>query len=162
SDPILQRETTWHAYNMLSATLYSEHFDNHYTPQGSTYLYLHGAEGVPRNQSLYTLPLVYIRPELARQMLTLLLSLRDANPEGFALPYGFVGNGAVVRDALHFHTNPSDLDLYILMAVSEYLSATGDVDFLNVKIPLYKFDGKTNPIAPITVLDHLRAATKHL
>jgi hypothetical protein len=162
SDPVLQRETTWHAYNLLSATLFSEYFNCHYTPQGSAYLYLHGAEGVPRDQSLFTLAMVYINPALAREMLTLLLSLRDASPDGLALPYGYVGNGAVVRDALKCHAYPSDLDIYILLALSEYLAATGDTGFLDVKIPLYRFDGKTNMVAPITVLDHIRTAFNHL
>ncbi|HVO43058.1 MAG TPA: hypothetical protein VMT34_10560, partial [Aggregatilineales bacterium] len=127
-DPVLQRETTWHAHNLLGATLYSEHFDTHYTPQGSAYLYLHGADGVPRDQALFTLPMVYVRPDLARQTLTLLMSQRQA--ENLALPYGFVGDGAI-SDARGLHRFPSDLDLFFMLALSEYLAATGDQEFLN-------------------------------
>jgi hypothetical protein len=160
NDPVLQRETTWHAYNLLSATLYSEYFSAHYTPQGSAYLFLHGAEGVPRDQSLFTIPLVYVRPALARQTLQLLMSLRDADT--LALPYGFVGNGAIVRDALGFHAFPWDLDLFFLLAMSEYLAATGDMGFLDTHIPLYRFDRTPGTGEAITVLDHIRIAFKHL
>ena len=159
-DPVLQREMTWHAYNLLASTLYSEYFDQHYSPQGSAYLYLHGAEGVPRDQSLFSMPMTYLNPELARETLTLIMGLRDA--DSLALPYGYVGNGALATSAAGLHAHPSDLDLFILMAVSEYLSATGDTAFLDTQIPLYRFDGKTTPVTPIPVLEHLRLAFQHL
>src|SRR6185503_15013603 len=60
---------------------------------------------------------------------------------------------------------PSDLDLFFLLALTEYLSATGDMDFLRLKIPFYSA-GELPTLPPgaqdTTVLDHARAAVKHL
>lgn len=158
-DPILQREAAWHSYKMLSATLYSDYYQTHYTPQGSAYLYLHGADGVPRDQAIFTLPMVYIRPDLAREMLKLLMGLRDANT--LALPYAFVGNGAH-SNALGFHAHPSDLDLFFLMAILEYLAATGDNGFLTDRVPLYQPGVEVSQVRETSVLDHIRLAVKHL
>jgi len=160
-DPVLQREMSWHAYNLLSATLFSQYYNQHYTPQGSAYLYLEGAEGVPRDLCLFAMPMVYIRPDLARQALSLIMSLR--NKQTGALPYGFLGHGAQT-DALGVHAQPSDLDLFFLLAISEYLAATGDTDFLlNTKVPLYLAPDQDPGKTPgISVLDHIRLAVQHL
>lgn len=158
-DRVLHREMAWHAYYLLSATLYSEFYKTHYTPQGSAYLYLHGADGAPRDQALFTVPLVYIRPDLARQMLRLLMGLR--NVETCAMPYSFVGNGAH-DDALDLHQAPSDLDLFFMLAVAEYLAATGDAAYLQQRFPVYRAGRPPAPGDEITVLEHIELAAKHL
>ncbi len=160
-DLTLQREMAWHSYSLLSSTLYSEYYagGTHYIPQGSAYLYLHGADGVPRDQALFTLPLVYVCPALARETLCLLMSLRHADT--LELPYAFVGNGCH-SNAMGAHAAPSDLDLFFLLAISEYLAATGEIDFLNVDVPFYPPSSKPTAVPGITVLDHVRAAMKHL
>ncbi|MBK8020623.1 MAG: hypothetical protein IPK19_04120 [Chloroflexi bacterium] len=155
----LQRETSWHAYNLLAATLYSEFYRTHYTPQGAAYLYLHGADGAPRDQALFVLPLVYVRPALAREMLILLMRMRSAATG--ALPYSFVGHGAH-DNALGLHAGPSDLDLFFLLAIGEYLAATGDRAFLREE---YELNQPGRPPAPgpkLTVLQHIQAAFDHL
>jgi hypothetical protein len=110
----------WHAYSLLAATTYNAYSAIHVTPQGSAYLYLHGADGAPRDQALFCLPLTYLRPELARDNLRLLMSLMAAEPGG--MPYAFTGFGA--QDGATIHTNPSDLDLFFLLGLGEYLAAT--------------------------------------
>ncbi len=157
--PILSRETTWHAYSLLSATLFSEFYAAHYTPQGSAYLYLHGADGVPRDQALFVLPLVYVRPALARQQLSFLMRLRSTDTN--ALPYAFVGSGAQ-DNALGLHSKPSDLDLFFLLAMAEYLSATGDTAFLHERYPLFLPGRPPGAGLRLTVLEHVEAAFKHL
>ncbi len=157
-DAALQREMAWHAYSLLSATIYSAYYHVHLVPQGSAYLYLHGADGAPRDQALFTLPLVYLRPALARDMLRFLMRLQHA--DSGALPYAVVGHGW--HDSAQFHTQPSDLDLFFLLALNEYLSASGDVNFFDQVEPFYPLSSR--PIAPPgqTVLDHIRAAIAHL
>jgi hypothetical protein len=41
-------------------------------------LYLHGADGVPRDQSLFSMAAVYYAPDVVRQTLELLLMTQDA------------------------------------------------------------------------------------
>jgi len=158
-DPLLQREMAWHAYNLLSATVYNAYYEAHLVPQGSAYLYLHGADGAPRDHALFALPLVYLRPKLARDMLRLIMSLTHADTG--AIPYAFAGHG-FHSDAQGIHAAPSDLDLFFLLALSEYLAATGDLAFLDVEVPFYPRGAR--PASPLgsTVLDHVRVAVKHL
>src|SRR5205085_9672207 len=103
SDPALKREMAWHAYYLLSATVYNAYYDTHLIPQGSAYLYVHGADGVPRDQSLFTIPLVYIRPDLARETLKLIMSLQHHHFG--TIPYSFCGYGA--QDSAFIHDQPS-------------------------------------------------------
>lgn len=155
-DAVLQRETAWHAYNLLSATVYLDYFKTHIVPQGSAYLYLHGADGAPRDQALFALPAVYLDPALARDMLRLIMQITDARTG--QISYAFAGHG-VLSDGMSIHTKPSDLDLFFLLAMSEYLAATGDYDFLTVPVPFYP-PADSPPGA--TVLDHVRVALRHL
>jgi hypothetical protein len=158
-DPALQREMAWHAYNLLSATVYHAFYQAHVVPQGSAYLYLHGADGAPRDQALFAVPLTYLRPELARE--TLCLIMRLAHADTGAMTYAFAGHGHH-SDALGIHAAPSDLDLFFLLALSEYLAATGDMDFLDVEVPFYPPGARPAPHVGVTVLDHVRVAVKHL
>ncbi len=161
-DPVLQREMAWHAYNLLSATVYHAYYQTHVVPQGSAYLYLHGLDGAPRDQALFALPLAYLRPELARDTLRLVMSLTNASNR--AIPYAFTGYGAL-EDGI-IHARPSDLDLFLLLGLSEYLAATGDMDFLDQDVNFYPRGAR--PALPdgtplgTTVLDHIRAAVTHL
>ena len=157
-DPVLQREMAWHAYNLLASTVYNAYYDAHVVPQGSAYLFLHGADGAPRDQALFVLPLTYLHPALARDNLRLIMSMRDARTG--QIGYAYAGFG--VQDGATIHEAPSDLDLFFLLALAEYLAATGDVAFLDAKVPYYPREAP--PPAPLgaTVLDHVRAAVKHL
>jgi Glycosyl hydrolase 36 superfamily, catalytic domain/Glycosyltransferase family 36 len=157
-DATLQREVAWHAYNLLSATTYSAFHDVHVVPQGSAYLFLHGADGVPRDQSLFSIPTTYLDPNLAKDMLRLIMRLTDGRTG--QIPYAFAGHG-YVSNALNVHTEPSDLDLFFLLAVCEYLSATGDMDFLGEHVPFYP-PGEGIAAPGDTVLDHIRFAVSHL
>jgi len=158
-DAVLQREMAWHSYYLLSATVYSAYHKTHLVPQGSAYLYLHGADGAPRDQALFTMPMSYLNPELARDMLRLIMRVTDAKTG--QINYAFAGHG-FVSDGLGIHTKPSDLDLFLLLAICEYLSATGDMDFLDEEVPFYPPSQKPLCADGITVLDHIRAAVKHI
>jgi hypothetical protein len=155
-DPVLHREMAWHSYYVLSSTVYLDFFKTHVVPQGSAYLYLHGADGAPRDQALFALPVSYIDPMLARDMLRLIMQATFA--DNGQITYAFSGHG-FLSNGLNLHTNPSDLDLFFLLGICEYLSATGDYGFLNEEVPFYP---PTNSPAGATVLDHVRKALKHL
>jgi hypothetical protein len=155
-DPVLQREMAWHAYYLLSATVYVDFYKAHIVPQGSAYLYLHGADGAPRDQALFALPATYLNPGLARDMLRLIMQV--TNSESGQISYAFAGHG-FLTDGLSIHTRPSDLDLFFLLALCEYVSATGDDDFLNEKVPFYPAAATSEDT---TVLDHVRKAVWHL
>jgi hypothetical protein len=160
-DAALTREMAWHAYYLNSATVYNEYYATHLTPQGSAYLYLHGADGAPRDQALFALPLVYLRPDLARANLRLIMALTDHRTG--AIPYSFAGHG--FQSDAYIHDAPSDLDLFFLLALNEYLAATGDFAFLESEVPFYSA-GEPPTLPPaaqgITVLDHARVAVHHL
>jgi hypothetical protein len=158
-DAVLQREMAWHSYYLLSATVYSAYHKTYIVPQGSAYLYLHGADGAPRDQALFTLPLTYLNPDLARDMLRLIMRVTDAKTG--QINYSFAGHG-LVSDGLGIHTKPSDLGLFFLLAMCEYLSATGDMAFLHEDVPFYPPGQQPLCAEGITVLDHIRAAVKHL
>jgi len=157
-DPVLHREMAWHSYNLLSSTVYSRFHDVHLIPQGSAYLYLHGADGAPRDQALFTLPMVYLNPELAQDMLRLIMRLTDRLTG--QITYSFTGHG-YITNGLNIHTSPSDLDLFFLLAMCEYLTATRDFDFLSEEVPFYP-PGKPTRAQGLTVADHIRFALKHL
>ncbi|MBL8162236.1 MAG: hypothetical protein JNJ61_09650, partial [Anaerolineae bacterium] len=157
-DAVLQREMAWHAYNLLSATVYSQFHNLHLVPQGSAYLYLHGADGALRDQALFVLPTTYLDAALAKDMLRLIMRLTDGQTG--QMTYAFTGHGSITN-GMNVHTNPSDLDLFFLLALAEYLAATGDLGFLDERLPYYP---PTRPhSAPgDTVLDHIRFALRHL
>jgi hypothetical protein len=159
SESVLQREMAWHAYNLLSATVYNEYYGAHLTPQGSAYLYLHGADGAPRDQALFALPLTYLRPDLVRDTLRLIMGMTHADTG--AIPYAFSGHG-FHSDGLGIHAQPSDLDLFFLLALSEYLAATGDSAFFDAEVPFYPHHAPPASALSETVLDHVRVAVLHL
>jgi hypothetical protein len=151
--PVLQREAAWHAYSLLASTVYSDYYGVHLVPQGSAYLYLHGADGAPRDQGLFVLPLTYLRPALARETLQLIMHLTHADTG--EIPYAFAGYG--IHDGASVHEHPSDLDLYFLLGLCEYLSATGDLAFLDSEESYYPRGSRSG-----SVLDHVRTAVAHL
>jgi hypothetical protein len=150
----LSRETEWHSYYLQACTLYSEYFDAHFVDQGSAYGYLQGASGAPRDYALFVLALVYLRPDLAKETLRFLFRTQKHKDGGF--PYATFGYGKASGGGVH--SLSSDLDLFVMWALAEYLNVTRDFDFLDEDAVYYpKADGKHG-----TVLDHVRASWKHL
>nr|MDO8098703.1 hypothetical protein [Candidatus Njordarchaeota archaeon] len=126
------REARWHSYHLRSATLYDEYFENHLLPQGGAYNYLQGIQGAPRDFMLFAIPMVYIEPRLSREMLEYTMRLMSPNGK---LPYMTHGFGMI--GGAFVHESPSDLSLFFLLALSEYVFATRDFEFLNKQVPFY-------------------------
>lgn len=152
--PWLQRELAWHSAQLLGSVGYSEYFGRHVAPQGSAYLYLHGVDGAPRDLLLFAIPLTYLRPELARQMLQLTLQL-VYRADG-RMSYAYHGHG-VLDDAI-IHYAPSDLYLFFLLALNEYLAATGDTSILDEALAPYPRG--SGP--PRTGFEQTRVGIRHL
>ncbi len=153
--PELHREMAWHTYQMEASVGYREYWGTHVVPQGSAYLYLHGADGAARDLSLFAVPLVYTHPSLAREELALNMMVTHAADR--RISYAFQGHG-MLDDALGIHSKPSDLTLFLLWSLSEYIGATGDTAFLDAPMPFYPIEA--DPGA--TVWDHVHDAVRHL
>ena len=161
--PQLFREMLWRTQQLQANTLYHHYYDKHYTPQGSAYLYLHGADGVPRDQSLYAAAMVYLDPQLAKSTLALLMNLTEV--ETGKKTYAFVGHGKL-DNALGLHSEPSDLDLFFLFGVWQYLAVTGDVGFLQESYDYHPVGmgnaWKPENISNTSVAEHIKNAFLHL
>ena len=131
-EPWLNREVSWHSYYLRSALLYDDYFQNHYLPQGNAYTFLHGLNGAIRDYVLFLIPMLYINPELAREMLEYIF--RTMAPNG-KLPYALVGYGQQMGAIVH--ESSSDLHLFLLWGLLEYLFTTRDFQFLEKVIPFY-------------------------
>lgn len=152
--PEVARELRWHAYYLQAGAYYSEYFDAHFIDQGSAYSYMQGASGAPRDFALFILPLIPVRPDLAKDMLRFVLRLQRGKDGGF--PYATFGHGVASGGGVHSWS--SDLDLFILWALSEYVGLTRDFDFLDEELTYYpKEDGQRD-----TVGVHARRALLHL
>lgn len=152
--PWLWREMAWHAESLFAGSYWNEYAEAHFVDQGSAYSYLQGLSGAHRDFALFTLPMVWLRPELAKEMLR--FSLRAQSGADGALPYAHIGHG--LQTGAFIHTESSDLDIFLMWAAAEYLNATRDFAFLSDTLPYYPTsDGESG-----TVLDHLRRAFEHL
>lgn len=152
--PRLHREMAWHSAQLLGATAYDASFGVHHTVQGSTYQYLHGLDGAARDYALFAVPLSYLRPDLARENLRMIARMTFA--ESGQISYATAGFG-MTEDAI-VHSAPSDLDLFFLWALSEYVVATGDAAFLDDENPYWPPDAA----APTSMREHARRAARHL
>lgn len=158
--PLLHRETAWRTHQLLQHTVTNQAFGTSYTAQGSAYLYLHGADGVPRDQALYAAPITFLDPQLAKGNLRQIMAVTDATTG--QIWYSFSGVG-MVDGASPIHMTPSDIDVFFLWGLFEYLAATGDLAFLQQTVPFYPAGGgRPSVVTGDTVLDHVRVAVWHL
>jgi len=154
SVPWLSRELVWHRYYLDAGVYRSAYFDAPFIDQGSAYTYLQGLSGAHRDYCLYILPMVYLDPPLAKDLLR--FELRAQAAANGKLPYGHFGFAKAGGFGLHSFS--SDLDLFFLWAITEYLEFTRDVDFLREVHPYYpKHRGRMG-----TTLEHIRLAFDHL
>jgi len=128
-----EREATWHSAYLRGMLIKDDYFDSHLLPQGSAYSYLHGAHGAIRDYVFSCIPLIYIAPDRAREFLQGIARLTI--PSGEML-YSHVGFGQSTG-AGGLHSAPTDLPLFFLWGVFEYIGATGDVSILDENVPFY-------------------------
>ncbi len=128
--PALERESAWHAMSLRSAQVRDTVLGHRYLPQGSAYSFLHGLQGAPRDYAIASIPLALIDPAGAREMLRLVLRLQRRDG---AIHYAHMGAGR--RTSAAIHAAPSDLPLFLLWAVTDYVLASGDRAFLEEARP---------------------------
>jgi cellobiose phosphorylase len=98
---------------------------------------------------------------MARDTLKLLAGVQDAESGQFWYAFGGYGD---VQDALSLHSHPSDLDLYFMWGVAEFISATADWAFLNESVAFHPQSSSSLPpgASGLRVIDHVCAAFTHL
>ncbi|MFH2008567.1 MAG: hypothetical protein ABI333_18415 [bacterium] len=152
--PVLHRELAWHAAQLQGAAVYDDYFQAHTIVQGSVYMYGHGLDGAARDFALFSVPVTYLHPPLARDLLRTIMRLTYGDTH--QISYAVQGHGMPETAAIH--RAPSDLDLFFLWALVEYVAATGDRDFLDDPNPYWPRD----VAVPDTSLGHARSALRHL
>ncbi|MCG3173964.1 MAG: hypothetical protein GMKNLPBB_02181 [Myxococcota bacterium] len=150
----LTREMAWHAGQLLAASIREDYFGARAAVQGSAYMYLHGLDGAARDFAIFAAPLAYLRPDLSRDLLRTLMRMTYAKDK--QISYAVQGFGVLENAEIHF--SPSDMDLAFLWALTEYMAATGDQEFLRENNPYWpRGEGRSD-----TTLGHARAALLHL
>jgi glycosyl hydrolase family 36/glycosyl transferase family 36 len=144
----LARELTWDAYMVRSASQWEEGCGHHVITQGGYYQYGLGEQLAYRDPLQHLLPMIYAAPALARDVLRYSLIEQDAATG--EVPYGM---GSLCRPVQLGRSN--DMDVWLLLAVSEYVLATRDTRFLGERLP-YADRGRAG-----TVLEHVQLAVRH-
>src|SRR5579863_3453639 len=129
-EPWVEREISWHNYYLRSAMTWDSFFREPILSQGCVYQYVFGFQGAARDPLQHTLPFIFSDPSIARGIIR--YTLKEIQPDG-SIPYGIVGSGVPMPSPFL----PSDQELWLLWALSEYVLATRDQAFLEEKIPLY-------------------------
>jgi hypothetical protein len=130
AEPWVERETSWHNYYLRSALTYDTFFREPILSQGHVYQYLMGFQGAGRDPLQHTLPFVFSNPAIVKGVIR--YTLKEIQPDA-TLPYAIVGSGVPMPAIFH----PSDQEMWLLWAASEYVLATRDKNFLDEKIPMY-------------------------
>jgi hypothetical protein len=128
SAPWVRRESTWNHYYLRSSLTYDDFFAQHILNQNGYYQYVMGFQGAARDPLQHSLPFLFSDPAIVKSVLRYTLSeVRDNG----SVPYGLTGHGVV---APMVSDNASDLPLWLIWAVSEYVLATRETEFLSEKI----------------------------
>lgn len=145
----LSRELQWDAYMLRSGTSYEEGCDGgrHIISQGGFYQYSLGFQGAYRDPLQHVLPMIYMEPWIARDVLRYSAAQQ---PRVLGLiPYATLG----LCRRFDFGSS-NDLDLWLLLAAAEYGLATRDLAFFDERVP-YSDAGDA------TLWEHLKDAVRH-
>lgn len=132
-DPILRREMTWNTYTLEAMATYSQYFRETFIPQGSVYAYHLGQSASNRDHLQHALPMMFTNPSLAKSCIRHAMkhSLHDGEIKRQTIGFGYSDPGIYME---------SDPQLYMFMAVAEYLRITGDHAFLNETVDYYPME----------------------
>jgi cellobiose phosphorylase len=126
------REFTWHSCQTRGSLLYDEYYQNHYLPQGGAYEYIHGLRGAVRDLALFNQALMYLSPQRASELLEYCLRMVSSTGE---IKYAAHGYGCCTGAVAH--SSPSDLQLFLLWSITDYVFFTRDFEFLGKVVPFY-------------------------
>lgn len=129
-DLILRCEMLWNAYVLEAMATYSQYFKETYIPQGSVYAYHLGQNASNRDHLQHSLPLIYSNPGLAKSCIRYVIrhTLEDGEIKRQNIGYGYCDPGVYME---------SDPQLYMFLAVGEYLRVTKDYAFLRERVTYY-------------------------
>src|SRR6266498_3067744 len=127
-EPWVERETAWNYYSLRSGFSYDDFFHERIISQASIYQYVMGFQGAARDPLQHVLPFLFTEPRLVKEVLR--YTLKEVRPDG-SIPYGIVGHGMPMSTV---SDNSSDMPMWLLWAVSEYILATRDVRFLDSEV----------------------------
>jgi cellobiose phosphorylase len=135
----------------------------HTTFNWSRYLSLYqlglGARGMGfRDSSQDVMGVLVSMPEAGKALIEKLLHVqrRDGSAYHQFNPLTMEANEGDSREALDAFKYYSDDHLWVILAVSAYLKETGELSFLEQKIPYYEKDEEGRPVESKSVLDHLQ------
>ncbi|MFN8040210.1 MAG: hypothetical protein U0Q07_13445 [Acidimicrobiales bacterium] len=126
----LAREATWHAAQLVGRQQRDDWFGASYPAQGSAYGYVHGLQGAPRDYAISSLPLAFADPAGARDALVVMARMTRRSG---SVAYAHTGRGRTTSGGIH--AAPTDLPIFWLWALTEYVWATGDRALLDEPIP---------------------------
>jgi hypothetical protein len=129
AEPWVKRESAWNHYSLRSSLTYDDFFGEHILNQNGFYEYVMGFQGAARDPLQHCLPFIFSDPDIVKSVLR--YTLKEVRDDG-SIPYAIVGHGAI---APIVSDNVSDVPLWLLWAVSEYVLATRDLKFLDEQIP---------------------------
>ncbi|HEU4849920.1 MAG TPA: hypothetical protein VFS93_05880, partial [Terrimesophilobacter sp.] len=107
-------------------------------------------------QGPYEFALALDRPEIARELLLRVLARQQADG---SLPQWFMHDEYAEISQTDAH---GDIVIWPLIALGQYLQATGDTGILAADVPFWDGDRQEPGRAPASVSDHLLATLKHL
>jgi hypothetical protein len=143
AEAAMARELRWHGYYLLSAANEEAFYGVHDIDQGSAYGYLQGLRGAARDNLINSVAVLWTRPDLAQEQIRYIL--QTTTPGDAKISYGTAGFGQL-EDAT-IHGKPSDLDLWLLWAIVEYVQATRDFEFLELEVPYWPpYAGRTDTV----------------
>jgi len=131
----VEREIVWHNYYLRSAMTYDDYFKEHILSQGFVYQYIMGTQIAARDPLQHVLPFIFCKPKIVKEIIRYILKTVKEDGE---IPYGITGNGIIIPLPIF----PSDLELWVLWVISEYILVTRDKEFLKEVIPTYPLYGK--------------------
>jgi len=153
SEPWVEREVTWDHYYLRSNLTYDSFFREHIESQGHVYQYIIGFQGCPDDVSQHTLPFVFSRSWIVKEILR--YTLKEVQADG-SLPHAIVGRGALMPT----RRLSSQFELWVLLLASEYVLGTRDTAFLNETVATYPLYGPT--AGKDTVRNRLARCYHHL
>ncbi len=127
-EPWVEREVAWNHYSLRSGFTYDDFFKQHIVSQAAVYQYVMGFQGAARDPLQHALPFLFSDPDLVKEVLRYTLS--EVRPDG-SIPYGIVGHGMPMPTT---SDKSSDMPMWLLWTVSEYVLATRDVGFLDSEV----------------------------
>lgn len=144
----LSREFIWDAYLLRSATVDEQVCGQHTVTQGGYYQYEIGNNWGTRSWLQYAVPLSYMSPDLARQILVYSAQFQPRSTLQF--PYGSTS----LCTAYELGTS-DDFDFWFMWAAAVYGLATRDTGFLSAPVHFYQSSTSTS------LWQHVKLAFAH-